>query len=98
MLESIKALAEQKQALAQRAYLVYLPLVDSIIDSGSKDTNPISHTLDYLLDFCIEEENLQLYRKLCRYLYSLDPASAAYYANAYREMWDEKGERFGLPK
>jgi len=41
-------------------------------------------------------EGLELYRKLCRYLYSINPERAAAYVRFWREAWDEDEERFGL--
>ena len=84
-------------------YEQYAPLVDTIVASQTKDVNYISYTLDFMLDFCFDHQMLQLYRKLCRYLYDIDIETTASYVNAYREMWDEKGEMFGnfnemLPK
>ena len=31
---------------------------------------------------------LALYKKLCRYYYTLNPAATADYVNYYREIWD----------
>ncbi len=49
-----------------------------------------------LLDFCGHEPVLQLYKKLCRHYWDIDPAATADYVNAYREYWDS-GEPGGQP-
>ncbi len=98
MIEEIKKLVETQQQLARQAYTSYLPLVDDIIKSKQTDVRQIERTLDGLLDFGFDHNMLLLYRKLCRYLYTINPESAAYYANAYREMWDEEGTQFGENK
>lgn len=95
MIEEIKKLIESRNQLAQQACGQYATLVNSIIASQTKDVNHISLTLDYMLDFCFDDQMLLLYRRLCRYLYDIDKETTASYINAYREMWDENGENFG---
>jgi hypothetical protein len=41
-----------------------------------------------LLDFCFFDPALQLYRRLCRHYFAIDPAATGFYIDAYREMWD----------
>ena len=90
-LQSIRHLAEQLQSLNQRAVLEYTPIVESILRSASRDVQHIEHTLDGLLDFCADESALVLFKKLCRYYWTIDPVATASYVNAYREMWDSQG-------
>jgi hypothetical protein len=94
MFEFISGLAEQLQALNKEAVQAYTPIVNAILQAGSRDVRNIEHTLDGLLDFCGYEPILQLYKKLCRHYYFINPAATVEYVNAYREMWDseEKGE------
>lgn len=95
MLEEIKAIVEKRQELAIQACEHYDTLVNSIVNTQNKDVNHISYTLDFMLDFCFDEKMLLLYRRLCRYLMEIDPQAAVTYVNAYREMWDEEGVKFG---
>lgn len=95
MIEDITKLIENRNQLAQQAHEQYTALVQSIIASQTKDVNHISHTLDYMLGFCFDDQMLLLYRRLCRYLYDIDKETTASYVTAYREMWDENGENFG---
>ena len=74
--------------LQERAAKEYKPVVDDILRIRSRDTQAIEHTLDGLLDFCGHEPVLQLYKKLCRHYWDIDPAATADYVNAYREYWD----------
>lgn len=76
------------QDLQERAAKEYKPVVDDILRIRSRDTQHIEHTLDGLLDFCGHEPVLQLYKKLCRHYWDIDPAATADYVNAYREYWD----------
>jgi len=95
MVKSICGIVEGLQALNKEALQAYIPIVDSIVRSGSRDVHYIEHTLDGLLSFCGYEPILQLYKKLCRHFYYINPAATAYYVNSYREMWDseEKAEQ-----
>ena len=88
MVESICGIVEGVQALNKEAFQAYTPLVDAIVSSGSRDVRHIEHTLDGLLSFCGYDPILQLYKKLCRHYYYINPAATAYYVNSYREMWD----------
>lgn len=81
-------LAATLSRLARRAEAGYTPVVESLLADGSKDVRTIEQTLDGLLDFCFDADVLRLYRRLCRHYYDLDPAAAASYVRAYRDMWD----------
>ena len=87
-LQTIHTLARSMRNLQQQAAQQYLPVVDDILCSRSRDTRHIEHTLDGLLDFCGHEPVLQLYKKLCRHYWDIDAAATAAYVNAYREHWD----------
>ena len=87
--ENIYQMAEQIVQLHQKAYEVYLPLVEDVC-SRSVSEDELSHLLDYLLDFACDEKMLGLYKKLCRrYLY-VYPDCIKFYIEAYREMWGEE--------
>ena len=85
-------MAQSLSALARRAVAEYAPLVEAILRDQSRDARHIERTLDGLLDFGFDAEALLLYKKLCRHYYAIDPAAAAYYVRAYREMWDSEPE------
>lgn len=98
LFEKIKALAESQEKLAQQALRHYQPIVANYIAENCTDSNKIAYTLDFMLDFCFDEQMLTLYRTLCRHLYSFDPETAVEYVEEYRERWDEEGVRFGNDK
>jgi len=95
LIEKIKAIAEIREKLAQQAIELYEPIVTHYIQNHCTDSNTIGYTLDFMLEFCCNEQMLILYRKLCRHLYSFNPNAAIYYVEAYRERWDEEGKKFG---
>lgn len=90
---SITDLARQVQGLNQRAVEQYQPVVAEILRTGCRDTRHIEHTLDGLLDFCGYDPALQLYKRLCRHYWQIDPVATASYINAYRELWDSEPEQ-----
>lgn len=92
VLESISGLVASLNDLHQRAVQQYTPIVQSIVRSCSQDVRHIEATLDRLLDHCGYEPALVLYKQLCRYYFTLDPAATVSYINAYREMWDSETE------
>ncbi|NTU53400.1 MAG: hypothetical protein HGA97_06830 [Chlorobiaceae bacterium] len=91
---SIMAFAEEMQQLARVAVVQYTPVVEGINSSKSRDVHHIEHTLDHLLDFGFYAPIVELFRKLCRHYYFIDPGAAADYVFTYRDMWDseESGE------
>ncbi|MBI1837938.1 MAG: hypothetical protein HYR91_11810 [Flavobacteriia bacterium] len=87
-IDSIRGLASSIQQLTDDAYHIYEPQVDDIIRSQSKDMKQIEWLLTSMLDFCSNDNMLLLFKKLCRYVYFIDPEIAYFYVNQYREMWD----------
>ena len=84
--EKIYQIAEQIVQLHQKAYEVYLPLLEDVC-SRIVSEDELSHLLDYLLDFACDEKGLKLYKMVCRrYLY-IYPSCIKLYIEAYREMW-----------
>lgn len=87
-MQAIRGFASSLRDLRRRAVQAYQPVVDDILRTRSRDARIIEHTLDGLLDFCDHEPALQLFKKLCRHYWDIDPAATADYVNAYRECWD----------
>ena len=90
MIEEIKDLIVVQQNLVRQALSEYSVLVENIIISKTTDQNSIEHTLDGILDFCFDADMLLLFKKLCRYYFTIDPHATALYVNHYREMWDSE--------
>ena len=89
--ENIYQITEQIVELYQKAYEVYLPLVEDVC-SRIVSEDELSHLLDYLLDFACDEKMLGLYKKVCRrYLY-VYPDCIKFYIETYREMWGEEND------
>jgi hypothetical protein len=89
----LDALLGQMQQLQEQAARQYQPVVEVLLRTGSRDVQQIERTLDGLLDFCGYAPVLEMYRRLCRHYWDIDPDAAADYIKAYRERWDsENGE------
>ena len=71
-LEDVKGLAQQLQALQKQALNEHKPIVEIIIVNRNSNVKHIEGVLDRLIDVAADGEGLELYRRLCRYLYSLN--------------------------
>ena len=88
----LEALVGQLQRLQLQAAQLYQPVVDALLRAGSRDVQQIEHTLDGLLDFCGHAPVLEMYRRLCRHYWDIDPAATSEYVKAYRERWDSEDD------
>jgi len=88
MFASIREIAKELFALGATAAKVYEPIVNDLIGSRCKDRMEIERTMDYLLDFCGNPAVLELFKKLCRYYYYLDPKATSEYIGFYLEQWE----------
>jgi hypothetical protein len=86
--EEISRLVAHLEEMHQQAVKAYTPIVNNIIHTGSRDAGLIEHTLDRLMDFCGNPDALELFRRLCRHYYFLNPAAAAEFVLLYRRTWD----------
>ena len=87
--EKIYQIAKQIVQLHQKAYAVYLPLVNDMCNKTVSE-DELSHLLHYLLDFACDEKILGLYKRVCRrYLY-IYPGCIKLYIEAYRKMWEDE--------
>lgn len=92
LVKSIGELAKTRNQIARRAEQQYTLEVEDILKAQCRDPQRIEHLLDGMLDFCFDPSMLNLYKKLCRYYFKIDPEATASYVYAYREMWDEGEE------
>ena len=86
--ESIAQLAAEIAAINHQSVREYVPLVEAILSTCSQDKRQIEQTLDGLLSFCGFAPALDLYRRLCRHYWNIDPVATGAYIDAYRTMWD----------
>lgn len=92
LLENVRSLVDEMQGLARQAHVGYAAEVEAVITARSRDAQRIERLLDRILDFGFDDAMVQLFKRLCRYYYTLDPAATASYVHTYREMWDSEGD------
>jgi hypothetical protein len=90
MTGNINHLAKQIKELHKQAYDIYLPEVDFLINNAITDDNAIECLLDRIFDFCSDEKMLALFKKLCRYYFTLNPQATTTHIDFYRKMWDNE--------
>jgi hypothetical protein len=93
LVRSIGELAKARNQLARQAEQQYVPEVEDVLRTQCRDPNRIERLLDGILDFCFDPAILRLYKRLCRYYFTIDPGATVSYVNAYRDLWDEGEER-----
>lgn len=87
--ENMYRIAEQTVQLHQKAYEIYLPLVEEVC-SRTVSEDELSRLLDRLLDFACDEKILGLYKSVCRKYMDIYPGCIRDYIEAYREMWEDE--------
>lgn len=69
-------LAKSIQQIANDACAIYEPQVNAIVQNQSKNMKQIEWLLSSMLDFCLNDNMLLLFKKLCRYVYDINPRIA----------------------
>jgi hypothetical protein len=90
LVQKIGAIIEGTKGLTQQAVKQYSVEVESIIRERDRNPQRIEHCLDGMLGFCFGDGMLLLYKRLCRYYFSINPEATVFYINSYREMWDDQ--------
>ncbi len=84
--------------LNKQKYEVIKDEIEKIISDNVRDEMYIQRKLDEMLDILLFYENddsLLLFRRLCKYYFSINPQVTAQYINYYREQNDPEGVKFG---
>lgn len=88
LLKDVSEIAKNLQGLSKQALKEYSLIVNQIIKSKNRNTNEIEHALDGLVSICGYEPAVKVFKKLCRYYWTIDQNATADYVKIYREMWD----------
>ena len=81
-------LAKQINELALLANEQFAGELNAIITGQIKDPGTIENLLDRMLDFANHENIFMLYKKLCRYYFTINPEATVSYISTYRDLWD----------
>jgi hypothetical protein len=88
MAREVAGLFEQLQAITKQELLRIAPDVENIIRNRSKDQHRIESLLDKLLECAgMDNEGLEMFKRLCRYYYKFNPAAAGDYVRYYHEFY-----------
>ncbi len=83
--------------LNKQKYEVIKDEIEKIIRDNVRDEMYIQRKLDGMLDILLfyeNDDNLLLFRRLCKYYFSINPQITAQYINYYREQNDPEGVKF----
>ena len=84
--------------LNKQKYLIVKDEIEKIIRDNVKDERYIERKLDEMLDILLFYENddsLLLFRRFCKYYFSINPLVTVQYINYYRKQNDPEGIKFG---
>ncbi len=84
--------------LDKQKYVIVKDEIEKIIKDNIKDESYIQRKLDEMLDILLFYENddsLLLFRRICKYYFSINPQITAQYINYYKEQNDPEGVKFG---
>lgn len=95
--DNFQRIGQQLTALFRQAIQAANVDVNDIIQRGERDSACIDRQLDHMLGFCCDPDMLAVFKRLCRYYFTIDPVATAEHINAYREVWDTPNdeEEFG---
>ena len=84
--------------LNKQKYVIVKDEIEKIIRDNVNDERYIQRKLDEMLDILLfyeKDDSLLLFRKLCKYYFSINPIVTARYINYYKEQNDPEGLKFG---
>jgi len=91
--QKVSSMIESMQPLISQNILILANHVDVIIKSRERDDNCIQRLLDSVLDYAgMCDDGLILFKRLCRYYYSINPQATAEYISIYHDLYDSEKE------
>lgn len=92
----IKSMAEGIMQLSLQAVQIYTPIVNRIISDTSATQQEVEYLMDYMLSLCHTEEFTNLFKKLCKRIFSRFPDTVYCYAKYYFEEYEDDFENLLL--
>ena len=92
----IKSMAEGIMQLSLQAVQIYTPIVNRIISDTSASQHEVEYLMDFMLSLCHTEEFTNLFKKLCRGIFSRFPDTVYCYAKYYFEEYEDDFENLLL--
>jgi len=84
---TVCSIARQMKELTKIAYEQYAEIANAIITEHITKENDIARQLDYMLDFCHDDECHRLYDGILDCIENKYPETAAFYRSGYNDMW-----------
>lgn len=84
--------------LHRQRFIILKNEIENIIENNIKEDIYIQRKLDELLDVLLFYENdntLLVFRKLCKYYFSINPQATVRYINFYKEQNNPEEVKFG---
>ena len=92
----IKSMADGIMKLSLQAVKIYSPIVNRIISDTTATQHEVEYLMDFMLSLCQTEEFTNLFKKLCRGIYSRFPDTVSCYAEFYFEEYYDNFEKLDI--
>ena len=92
----VKSMADGIMKLSLQAVQIYTPIVNRIISDTTATQHEVEYLMDFMLSLCQTEEFTNLFKKLCRGIYSRFPDTVSCYAEFYFEEYYDNFEKLDI--
>ena len=87
--EAIFGMVRQIQELNEIRLAIIKPRLENVIRNRITDRKIVEQLFDELIDCAgLSEEGVELFKRLCRYYFPIDPTATAKHICFYRELYD----------
>ena len=92
----VKSMADGIMKLSLQAVQIYTPIVNRIISDTTATQHEVEYLMDFMLSLCQTEKFTNLFKKLCRGIYSRFPDTVSCYAEFYFEEYYDNFEKLDI--
>lgn len=92
----VKSMADGIIKLSLQAVQIYTSIVNRIISDTTATQHEVEYLMDFMLSLCQIEEFTNLFKKLCRGIYSRFPDTVSCYAEFYFEEYYDNFENIKI--
>ena len=87
--EAIHEMAKRIQELNEIRLAIIKPRLENVIRNRITDRKIVEQLFDELIDCAgLSEEGVELFKRLCRYYFPIDPTATAKHICLYRDLYD----------
>ena len=84
--KEVSEIVNQVKMIQGAALKQYTPVVEAVIAGRITDERQIELIMDGMMDFGDDKECFELYRKLCRHMYNINPKMVTEHVLMFRSM------------